>query len=379
MLAVRLGVLAGAVSPLRAESLGDPPAVQQARTLAFDGHRDQAIDLLHRRLQAIPDDGDALTLLGIVLSWEDRYDEARAALDQVLRRNPTHYDALRAAIHVELWSDNPGRAEELARRGLAFDPNADDLAVLLERAESLKRRLAAEGRVWQVSAGYSYDGFDDGREDWHEGTLALKRRFRGLGSVMFKYYRARHFGSDGDQFELYAFPKLRDGTWGEVALAASPEGDLYPHYRIQLDLYQSLGSGWEASLGFRHLGFDDSVQIFVGTLTKYRGDWMLIGRTFVTPDEAGVSVSFHGALRHYFRDGTSYFGLRYGYGASREEINNVNDLEIATLASHSVGADVDLGLGSMSIGLNGAFHYGERANRDPLSNWSFGASTALRF
>ena len=369
----------GAASAARAESLDEPADVEHARTLAQGGERDRAITVLQRRLAEVPDDGDALTLLGIVLSWEDRYDEARAALDQVLRRNPTHHDALRAAIHVELWSDNPARAEELARRGLAVDPGSEDLAVLLQRSQNLTSRLAAERRVWQVGASYSYDGFDDGREDWHEGTLSLKRRFAGIGSLSFKYYRARHFGSDGDQFELYAFPRIRDGTWGEVAMAASPQGDLFPHYRIQADLYQSLGSGWEASLGFRHLGFDASVQIFVGTLTKYRGDWMIIGRTFVTPDETGVSVSFHGAVRHYFDDGKSYWGLRYGYGASREEINNANDLEIATLSSHSVGADLDVALGSMSVGLNAAFHHGERADRSPLSNWSFGASTALRF
>jgi len=91
------------------------------------------------------------------------------------------------------------------------------------------------------------------------------------------------------------------------------------------------------------------------------------------------TVSFHGAVRHYFDDSKSYWGLRYGYGASREEINNANDLEIATLSSHSVGADLDVALGSMSVGLNAAFHHGERADRSPLSNWSFGASSALRF
>jgi YaiO family outer membrane protein len=346
-----------------------------------------------------------LVLYGTVLSWEGRHDAARAALERVLRLHPTHHDALRAAIHLELWADRPARAEELARRGLDADPAQPDLQLLRVRAlaalgrgrdsddalaallrahpdhaeaRALRDRRRAERRAWQVAAGYTYDGFDDGREDWHEMTLSLKRRL-GFGSLLFKYYRARHFGFDGDQFELHAFPRLRDGTWLELAAAASPQGDLYPSWRLQADLYQSLGRGFEASLGFRHLGFDDSVQIVVATLSKYHGDWMLLARTFVTPDEAGVSASFHGAVRRYFRDGSSYLGLRYGYGASREEINNANDLEIATLASHSVGADIDVDLGRVSLGASAAYHRGERHDRTPLSNWSFGTRVALRF
>src|SRR6186713_246329 len=114
----------GAASAARAESVDEPADVEHARTLAQGGERDRAITVLQRRLAEVPDDGDALTLLGIVLSWEDRYDEARAG------------------------------------RGLAVDPGSEDLAVLLQRSQNLTSRLAAERRVWQVGASYSYDGFD---------------------------------------------------------------------------------------------------------------------------------------------------------------------------------------------------------------------------
>lgn len=53
-------------------------------------------------------------LLGTVLSWEGRYDEARRELEAVLAGNPTHGDALPALINVELWSGHSAAAEELA-------------------------------------------------------------------------------------------------------------------------------------------------------------------------------------------------------------------------------------------------------------------------
>ena len=139
---------------------------------------------------------------GTVLSWEGRYDEARQHLDGVLSESPTHSDALLASINVELWSDHPGRAEELARRGLRQRPT--DAAYLLARvralvalkrskeardtlerllaidprnqeAVALRRTLAASLRLWQVRGGASYDAFSDQRDPWREWQGSIGR------------------------------------------------------------------------------------------------------------------------------------------------------------------------------------------------------------
>jgi hypothetical protein len=91
--------------------------------------------LLQDCVAASPENSDARVLLGTVLSWEGRYDEARRELEVVLTGRPTHGDALLASINVELWSDHPERAEELARRGLAERPA--DPNYLLARARAL--------------------------------------------------------------------------------------------------------------------------------------------------------------------------------------------------------------------------------------------------
>src|ERR1700674_5614726 len=101
---------------------GQSDVVTRAHGLAVAGQRGEAIKLLQDSVAGSPGDSDARVLLGTVLSWEGRYDEARRELEGVLTDRPTHGDALLASINIELWSDHPQRAEELARRGLFTRP-----------------------------------------------------------------------------------------------------------------------------------------------------------------------------------------------------------------------------------------------------------------
>ena len=67
-------------------SLGGPAFAQTAgpvaaaRALAIGGDRPGAVAQLRQRLVVDPTDSDARTLLGIVLSWDGEYDEARTVL-----------------------------------------------------------------------------------------------------------------------------------------------------------------------------------------------------------------------------------------------------------------------------------------------------------
>src|SRR5438046_3043381 len=98
------------------QALSASPAdiLNESRRLATTGHRQEALEMLRARLAEKPSDTDARTLYGLFLSWEGRYDEAREALLYVLASSPGYYDALLGLIRVELWSDRPASAEQLA-------------------------------------------------------------------------------------------------------------------------------------------------------------------------------------------------------------------------------------------------------------------------
>jgi len=174
---------------------GQTDVVTRARALAVVSHRVEAIELLEKHLAGSPRDSDARVLLGTVLSWEGRYDEARRELEAVLTQSPTHGDALPAMINVELWSNHPDRAEELTRRGLRQRPTdphyllararalvalkrSNEARDVLERlltidprnaeGEQMRRSIQKRLHHWQARVGASYDAFSDHRVAWRD-------------------------------------------------------------------------------------------------------------------------------------------------------------------------------------------------------------------
>src|SRR4029077_6941001 len=63
---------------------GAEDTVAQARSLATNKPRTEALRPLEAPLVQSPEDSDARVLYGTVLSWEGRYDESREELTRVL-------------------------------------------------------------------------------------------------------------------------------------------------------------------------------------------------------------------------------------------------------------------------------------------------------
>jgi len=334
-------------------------AVAAARGLATGGKRPEALQLLEKRLAEEPADADARTLHGIVLSWDGRYDEARRDLEVVLARHRDYGDALRALINVEMWSDHPDRAEALARDALRRNPN--DTALLLARAKALRalgqsrealatvrhlidvdpgnqdavsqeRDLGDSLHHWTASFDHSSEWFSDGRAPWREEEMQLSRQ-TGLGSVIARFSEADRYSITSQQAEIDAYPHIRPGTYAYLNLGYSADAALYPRYHFGVELYQTLGRGWEGSVGFRQMHFGANVNIYTPSLTKYYGNWMFTGRVYLTPGSGGTSRSAGFQVRRYYGDGADYWGLRYGQGSSPAETQGIYDPQILNASS----------------------------------------------
>jgi YaiO family outer membrane protein len=378
-------------------------AVTRARALGAAGQRTEAISLLLTALAATPSNSDARVLLGTILSWERRFDEARMELGLVLSGNPTHGDALPAAINVELWSDHPQRAEELTRRGLQRTPahpqyllararalvalqRSADAADTLDRLLSvdprnaqglaLRRTLSEAARLWHARVGVSHDAAG-GRTAWRESHVSLSRATP-IGPVAIRGARADRFGLHDTQIEIETYPRLRPGTYAYVAGAYSPDARLYPRYRYAADLYQSLGSGFEGSAGVRRLSFGSGVTVYVGSLSKYYGPWLVTARVFATPNDLGTSTSSHASVRRYFGEAGSYVGARYGRGAWREELRDLSDLDV--LDSDVVAADAIVVLRRrLELTFAGLWSREDRVGRPDLRGYSATTGLGVRF
>ena len=180
-------------------------------------------------------------------------------------------------------------------------------------------------------------------------------------------------GYTDHQVEFDMYPRFRPGTYAYVSGAFAPEPLLFPKYRVGFDLYQSLGNGYEGSGGFRQMQFANAVTIYVGSLTKYRGNWMYTSRVFVTPNSLGPSISVHAIARRYRPDGLGYWGVRYGRGAYRDEVRTLAD--IAELSSDTFAGEWFVPFGTLELSVSGSASREGRAGLSDL--WQFSVSTGL--
>jgi YaiO family outer membrane protein len=382
----------------------DRDVIARARSLAIGNERVEALALLDNRLADHPDDTDALTLYGIILSWEGRYDDARKALESVLERNANHGDALPALINIELWSDHAARAEALTSQALRGRPNdpslllsraralkalnrtadtADVLDKLLEvdptnqQAKQLRSDLTDSQRDWETSFEQSYEWFSDDRAAWLETQLSLKRKTR-VGPVFMRISHAHRFSLDSNLMEIEAYPSLRRGTYAYLNAGWSPDGKLYSGYKLGAELFQGLRYGLEVSGGIRHLGFKEKVNVYTASLSKYYGTWLFTTRTYVTPAAAGDSVSLQYSARRFFGEGSSYVGARFSSGGAPVQSGSVNEIEV--LRSLSFLGEVNWRVGRRwTLNFRGGESREDRLNNPKLQHHLVDGTLFFRF
>src|SRR5258708_7431133 len=376
----------------------------RARYLASHQKSGEALELLSNQLREHPRDVDARLLYGLILSWEGRYDEARAALHTVLESHPDYTDAIVAAINVEMWDGHPERAEELARDASRRQPT--NLDFLFARAKALRdlgrieeakqvlnsvleiergNQRAVEMRSelndspgkWEFSYDHNNIWFSDHRAAWREDRVSF-RDITSRGSLFVRLYHAKRFGYGSNLVEVEAYPHLRPGTYLYLAGAFSPDAQLYARYRTAADIFQSIKGGFEVSAGFRHFRFSTDFNMYTGSIGKYVHKWLLTLRTYIIPDQAGASRSFQLSSRRFFADPRNYITLRFGVGASPFEIRSVN--EIGILKSESAAFEYNRRfLGHWSVNFSAGASMEDRIERSGLRQYILDVAIYYRF
>jgi YaiO family outer membrane protein len=282
-----------ATSPLFADE------VARARQLAVAGQRHEALQILEQRIAAVPNDVDAITLYGIVLSWEGDRQRARRALNWALLHDPKNGDAREALARLNQWKPPPTTKNE-------------------------------------VTVGATYDDFENS-DPWREAEFNLKNNMR-FGAAVLRGAHARRFHLHDDQIELELYPRLRNKGYAYFDVGYSPHARLYPRSRFGAEFFQGFGPGLEASLGYRRLNFSSAANIYTGSFSKYLGDWLFTLRGYRSED----TNSLQGMIRRYLGDADQYIGLRIGKGSTRDEIRSITDL--AVLDSLDATAEARFGL-----------------------------------
>jgi YaiO family outer membrane protein len=295
--------------------------VFKGRLRTWRGDLEGAEGLFRRALEAQPRSADALAGLADLASWRGEYDAALVLSRQALDLDPNHAGALFRVGSVLLWQGDYGGARGYLARAAELEPGNRDFALVLGRAVPIYARRA---EVWLSGRN---EHWSDGRRDYTDlGLAVLFGLFGDRAQFVVDAGRSWRAGGHDDHIGLEAYPRLWKGAYGYLDLSLAPKAVLVPSSSFHLEIYQSLLTRFEVSLGARTTGFTGGhVSMFVASGAAYWGAWYPHIRLSWAGADAGTSFTWTAGLRRYFSD-TSYVWGSFGRGTRWLETGTVEEV-----------------------------------------------------
>jgi tetratricopeptide (TPR) repeat protein len=139
----------------------------QARTMAFEGNREESINICKTILAEKPDYHDVRIFLGHLYARNQEYDSARKELHLVINAKPDSIYALKELTDVETWSNNLDQALKYSDGALIIDPNNEYFlfgkAQILEKMGNYEEASKAIAKLLETNPS-------------HEEALQLQKR-----------------------------------------------------------------------------------------------------------------------------------------------------------------------------------------------------------
>ncbi len=364
----------------------------EARTAATElDKRELAIEMCQHALEINPNYHDFRILMGRCYSWEGNYDRAEEELTRVVEAAESYQDARNALLDTYIWSKQDEKALVLLETSVQMYPKdlgykIKQLQILEKQekfpealtvvnailvldpnnkaAQAFKNRVAVSEITRSTTLRYTYNRLvetntewqfivvEPSLDPWHWISLEHKESFP-FGPVIIKLNYANRFQNTASQIEVESYPVLRKGTYFYTGIGLS-KSDLFPSFRLGLELFQALPKDFEASLGFRYLEVPDKqIPIYVGSLGKYWQAYWISLKTYISPSNSSLSKSWVFAVRKYLSNPSDYFEMYAGSGVSPD--TELGGEEIDFLSSRSFGCSYKVAIKSqyeVNLGLH---------------------------
>ena len=400
----------------------------EARQAAMDtSSRERAIEMCQHALSQSPDYHDFRILLGRCYSWDGNYAQAEAELIQVVEAVETYQDARNALLNTYIWSNQDAKALEFLASSiqkypndinyklkqmqifakqeridealdivdiiLELDPgNEDALAfqkrvTLAEKTQETARSEAemqakssrsttvryAYNRLAETNTEWQFVVVEPSLDPWHWVSLEHKESFA-FGPIIFKFNYANRFQITATQVEVESYPTLRKGTYLYTGIGFS-KSDLFPSFRMGLEVFQALPRNFEASLGFRYLEVPDKqIPIYVGSLGKYWKSYWISAKTYISPSNSSLSKAWIFGVRKYLANPSNFIEVYLGSGVSPDA--NLGGEEIDFLGSRSFGTTMKIEI-KPHYDLNVGLHFSNLETRADAYRGDTGLQIAL--
>ncbi len=336
-------------------ALAQAQDASDAQQLLRQGKSEQAVQAYTRLIDASPNDPDHWLGRGLAHARLSHWTEAVENLEKAAALAPTYADVWSALADVYRWNDQPAAAADAygrlaslrtedpqpqllrarsliqagdlpsarlaADRARALGADEKSLAELDEQlsdkpfrpSTSLQEAIAPEltgnspasdGKTWALSLGESRTRSAIG--DAKERTLSL-RRYTKLGSVALEQLSLRRFGIDDVAYAVDAYPRLWSGAYANLRYQKAPSAELYPDDSWRVEIYQSLGRGWELAGSYDELGFESPVRIRGVALARYWGNFYARWRHQQVSSSSSKGNGDRVFIRYYYEGDADHY------------------------------------------------------------------------
>ena len=247
----------------------------------WNDNSEAALKLVNAGIDKHPASEDLNLLKAKILKDLERYEEASATLEAVLKRSPK-----------------------------------------LTAARSLQASINSASAKNAIGASYEYVYFDKRFDDpWHLAFIDYARQTK-LGSFTGRINYANRFATNALQLEVDGYPRISNTFYSYVNLGFSSDSGIFPQFRAGFSLFANLPASFEADAGVRYLSFSEETYIYTASVGKYYKNYWFNLRTYLTPGENATSRSLSLTVRYYLGGADDFFGARVGVGVSPDDNTN---------------------------------------------------------
>jgi YaiO family outer membrane protein len=208
-------------------------------------------------------------------------------------------------------------AERVLAKAVAAAPSRADVRALHEE-------LVHEVRGGEAMLGADVKSWREQLPEWREATASLRQNTGG-GPAVARFSRVERGPLSDERLELEVYPAFPHGY---LALGAglATSSTVYAHTTASAEVYGSLTEQVEASVAYRHMQFDQGVDMVGGSLGTYVGPFLLGSRVTHVLRDGGTSAVF--SIRRFVGDEGASVGAKLATGSVPVELRTPTDFAV---------------------------------------------------
>lgn len=318
-----------------------------AKALAISGNHQEAIEAYINLLTKYDKDADGLLGRGRVYAWMGKFNKSENDIQTVVKNHPSYADAWSALGDMYRWSEQQKNSINAYSKWIELEPDRPEpyiarARVLMDNRQFSEARsdlTIARGNggdkyqidgiirllnripsamLWEPSISHELQTFTPDRDSWNTTILSVKRKLA-KGSIAIGGFKTERFSIGDESVFFDGYYELWSRAYGNFRFDKGLNPNIIAKQIYRIEVFQSVGDGWELSANFRQMEFTYSkVDIYGLSFAKYFGKWYLRENSMIIPKDGKLGYTNSVSIRRYLSTIDNF--LEIGFGHGQEEI-----------------------------------------------------------